>query len=122
VTIGLLGGISEVQIIERREGDVLVLSPVGRIDNETSPAFQTKLLGTVGPALGAVLIDFGSVDYISSAGLRAILMASKQSMAAHGQLAIAALKPVVREIFEISRFSQIVRIFGSIEEATAALG
>jgi anti-anti-sigma factor len=111
-----------VDINERREGDVVVLEPVGRIDNETSPIFQTKLLATIGAKETAVLIDFTGVDYISSAGLRAILMASKQSKAAHGQLAIATLKPVVREIFEISRFSQIVRIFDSIEAAIAAFG
>jgi anti-sigma B factor antagonist len=111
-----------MEIKERRESDVVVLSPVGRIDNETSPIFQAKLLGTVGPAYAAVLVDFGEVDYISSAGLRALLMASKQSKATHGQLAVAALRPVVKEIFEISRFSHIVQIFGTTAEAVAALG
>ncbi|HLY57059.1 MAG TPA: STAS domain-containing protein [Stellaceae bacterium] len=111
-----------MEIKERRQSDVVVLSPIGRVDNETSPIFQAKLLGTVGPAYAAVVIDFTEVEYISSAGLRAILMASKQSKATHGQLAVAALRPIVREIFDISRFSNIVPIFVTTAEAVAALG
>jgi anti-anti-sigma factor len=111
-----------VQISERREGEVVVLAPVGRIDNETSPVFQSRLLGAAGPAYQAVLVDFSGVEYISSAGLRVLLMAAKQSKATHGQLAVAALRPVVKEIFDISRFSHIVQIFGSTAEAVSAIG
>jgi anti-anti-sigma factor len=111
-----------VEINEHRDGEVVVLGPVGRIDNDTSAAFQSKLLAAVAPANSAVLVDLGGVDYISSAGLRVLLMAAKQSKATHGRLAVAALRPVVKEIFEISRFSHIVPIFGTAAEAVAAIG
>jgi anti-anti-sigma factor len=110
-----------VEIGERRDGDILVLSPAGRIDNDTSPAFQTRLLSAVTLAGAAVLVDFSAVKYISSAGLRALMMGSKQSKAAKGRLAIAALGPVVKEIFEISRFSLVVQVFDTPADAIAAL-
>jgi anti-anti-sigma factor len=97
-----------VEIGERRDGDILILSPAGRIDNDSSPG-------------AAVLVDLSSVEYVSSAGLRALMMGSKQSKAANGRLAVAALGPVVREIFEISRFSLVVQVFDTTADAVAAL-
>lgn len=109
-----------MEIGERRDGDILVLSPSGRIDNDTSPAFQAKLLAALTPG-AAVLVDFSAVEYISSAGLRALMMGSKQSKAAGGGLAVAALGPVVKEIFEISRFSLVVQVFDTAADALAGL-
>ena len=109
-----------MEIGERRDGNILVLRPVGRIDNDTSPDFQSRLLS--GLTAGAtVLVDFSAVEYISSAGLRALMMGSKQSKAANGKLAVAALGPVVKEIFEISRFAMVVQVFDTPADALAAL-
>ena len=109
-----------MEIGERRDGDILILSPAGRIDNDSSPAFQTRLLAALTPD-AAVLVDFAQVEYISSAGLRALMMGSKQAKATKGRLAVAALGPVVREIFEISRFSLVVQVFDTPAAALAAL-
>jgi len=110
-----------VEIGERHDGDILILRPVGRIDNETSPDFQTRLLGSLTNAGAVVLVDFSAVDYISSAGLRALMMGSKQSKVAKGRLAVAALGSIVKEIFEISRFSLVVDVFDTPADALAAL-
>ncbi|MGA7873010.1 MAG: STAS domain-containing protein [Candidatus Binatus sp.] len=110
-----------MEIGERHDGDILVLLPAGRIDNDTSPAFQARLLSSLTPAGAAVLVDFSAVEYISSAGLRALMMGSKQSKASKGRLAVAALGPVVKEIFEISRFSLVVEVFDTAADALAAL-
>jgi anti-anti-sigma factor len=110
-----------VEVGERRDGDILILLPVGRIDNDTSAAFQTRLLASLTSAAAAVLIDFSRVDYISSAGLRALMMGSRQAKAVKGRLAVAALGPVVKEIFEISRFSLVVQVYETPAEALAAL-
>jgi anti-anti-sigma factor len=109
-----------VEIGERRDGDILILSPAGRIDNDTSADFQTKLLAALTPG-AAVLVDFSRVEYISSAGLRALMMGSKQAKATKGRLAVAALGPVVKEIFEISRFSLVVEVFDTAEDGLAGL-
>lgn len=110
-----------MEIGARRDGDILILLPVGRIDNDTSPKFQARLLESLTSPGAAVLVDFSGVDYISSAGLRALMMGSRQAKAAKGRLAVATLGPVVKEIFEISRFSLVVQVFDTLAEALAAL-
>jgi anti-sigma B factor antagonist len=110
-----------LEISEQQQGDVVVLGPVGRINNDTSPEFQNRLLGCVGSGGGAVLVDLSRVEYISSAGLRALMMASKQSKAVNGRLAVAGLNPVVKEIFTISRFSYVVAVYETAADALAAL-
>jgi anti-anti-sigma factor len=110
-----------VDIAEKRDGNLVVLGPAGRIDNETSSSFQTRLLDLIGSGVGAVLIDFSNVEYISSAGLRALMMATKQAKATSCGLAVAGLGSMVKEIFEISRFALVVQVFETTTEAIAAL-
>jgi anti-anti-sigma factor len=108
-----------VDIGERRQANILVLAPVGRIDNLTSPAFQERLLAAVTSGAEDVVVDFSGVDYISSAGLRALMIASRQKPTGR-RLGVAHLNAVVHEIFTISRFSHLVPIFLTVEEANAA--
>src|SRR5262249_36383822 len=108
-----------VDIGERRQANILVLAPVGRIDNLTSPEFQTRLLAAVTSSSADVVIDFSGVEYISSAGLRALMTASRQKPRER-RLAVARLNAVVHEIFTISRFSHLVPIFATVEQAGAA--
>lgn len=110
-----------VEIGERRDGDILILLPTGRIDNDTSPVFQARLLASLTSQRAAVLVDFTRVEYISSAGLRALMMGSRQAKAVNGRLAVAELGPVVKEIFEISRFSLVVQVFDTLADALAAM-
>ncbi|PKO38185.1 MAG: anti-sigma factor antagonist [Betaproteobacteria bacterium HGW-Betaproteobacteria-6] len=69
-----------------------------------------------------VLLDFGGVDYISSAGLRVLMMASRRAKAQKGAFAIAALQPLVQEVFAISRFNLIVPCYASVDSACKVLG
>jgi anti-anti-sigma factor len=108
-----------VDIGERRQANILVLAPVGRIDNLTSGEFQARLLAAVTSSSADVVIDFSGVEYISSAGLRALMTASRQKPKER-RLAAARLNAVVHEIFTISRFSHLVPIFATVEEASAA--
>ena len=111
-----------MEIGEQRQGDVTILTPVGRINNDTSAEFQSRLLDRVGSTPSKILIDFSAVEYISSAGLRALMVASKQSTANNGHLAVAALTPMVKEIFTISRFSMVVKVFDTTADAIASFG
>jgi anti-sigma B factor antagonist len=110
-----------LEISEQREGEVVVLGPVGRINNDTSPEFQSRLLSYVGAMGATVVVDLSQVEYVSSAGLRALMTASKQSKASGGRLAVAGLKPVVKEVFNISRFSYVVSVFDTPAQALSAL-
>ena len=108
-----------MDIGERRQANILVLVPVGRIDNLTSAVFQARLLAAVTSSSADVVVDFSGVEYISSAGLRALMTASRQKPKDR-RLAVACLHTVVREIFAISRFSHVVPVFATVEEASTA--
>jgi len=109
-----------VEIGEQREDEILVLRPVGRLNNDSSPDFQARLLAWV-DSNDAVVIDFASVEYISSAGLRALMMASRRAQARGGRIAVAALSSLVKEVFTISRFDQVVQVFDTAADARGAM-
>lgn len=106
-----------MEVSSRRFGDVVVAAPAGRIDHANADALTYALAPTVNPAPtagGALLLDFTGVDYISSVGLRVLMMTAKQMRAQQRGIGIAALQPVVREIFEISRFNLILDVFPTV--------
>ena len=108
-----------MEIGERRQANILVLRPVGRVDDLTSAEFQSRLLAAASSTADDIVVDFSSVEYISSAGLRA-LMAASRGKPKERQLAVACLNSIVREIFAISRFSHVVPVFNTVQEANAA--
>jgi anti-anti-sigma factor len=109
-----------MDIGERLESGVSVLCPVGRIDNDTSPAFHARVNACL-EAGRATLVDFAGVEFISSAGLAALMAAAKLAKAKSGRIAVASLRPVVQEIFTISRFARIVPSYDTVAAGIAAL-
>jgi anti-sigma B factor antagonist len=111
-----------MEIIRKIIGGSVVLAPVGRIELTTADAFKEQLLAALAQAAtgsGAVVVDCAHLDYISSAGLRALVIAAKS---ANGSgLGVAAMPPVVREIYAISRFDTIITAFDSVRDALAKL-
>jgi anti-anti-sigma factor len=101
-----------------------VLVATGRIDQASADAFFEALqphLAACHAGSPPLLLDFSGVDYISSVGLRALMMAARQARASHGRLAIAHLQPLVREVFEIARFDLVIPCFADIESALAGV-
>lgn len=106
----------------RRFADALVLRPPGTLDHLTAPAFRAALephLAHCAADGDRVVLDFSGVPYISSAGLRVLMLASKQARAQGGAIVIAALAPLPLEIFAISRFDQVLPVFRTVGEALA---
>ncbi len=108
-----------VKVGELRLGRYIVLHPVGRLDDGTSGEFQTRLVNALTKAGADVIVDLAAVDYISSAGLRALIAATRHKPAGR-RIAIAALSPIVREVFRISRLHEVIPLSGSVEEAASA--
>lgn len=107
----------------RRFADALVLSPAGRIDHATAEPFREALLALLGTVADGdhVVLDLGGVEYIASAGLRALMLAARQAEAQGATLVVAALQPLVREVFEITRLTMVLMTYSSLEEALAAV-
>ncbi len=103
--------------------DVLVATAAGRIDFAGAQVLEGALAPALvpdGPVRG-IVIDLAGVDYISSVGLRVLMVAAKAMRARKAVIAVASLQPVVAEIFEISRFHHVVDVRGSVRDAIAAV-
>lgn len=86
------------------------VSLAGRLDSATSSSFEKSLQELFGTSGWRVLMNFSALDYISSAGLRVVLMAAKRAKQGQGQLVLHGLQPHVREVFEISGFLKILEV------------
>ena len=113
-----------MDINNKTYSDILVLSPAGRIDHANSEDFRNSMAPFIARCTGngeSIVLDLAGVDYISSAGLRCFMLAEKQAKAQGGTIVVAAMQPVVKEIFEISRFTLVFETFDTVQAAIARL-
>jgi anti-sigma B factor antagonist len=106
----------------RRFADTLVVSPAGRVDQSSADAFRTALAPHLeGCAAGKdrLILDLSRLEYISSAGLRVLMLAAKQAKAQGGTILVSGLQPLIAEIFQISRFTRVFDISPSLRDALA---
>ncbi len=111
-------------VIPRRFANAVVLSANGRLDQDTCDAFRAELMTHVEGSAhdgGAIVLDLGGLEYVSSAGLRCFMLASRQAKAQHGRIVVAALQPMVSEIFDISHFNLVFQVFPTVREALGAV-
>jgi stage II sporulation protein AA (anti-sigma F factor antagonist) len=109
--------------METRTADkALVLTLGGRLDAVTAPEFERKATELIAATPGALIVDFARLDYISSAGLRALLATAKRIKAAGGQMLCAGVTGPVKEVFDISGFSAVFQMHDSVVSALAAVG
>lgn len=106
---------------ERTRGKVLVLKPVGRLDSHTINAAETEMFSYLEQGDTRIVLDLSGLDYISSSGLRLVLMMGKRLSLKGGKLALCGLRPAIREVFEISGFISILTVVATREEAEAAV-
>lgn len=97
---------------------IQTMSLQGRIDSASAPLFEQAVQNLFGEAGRKAVMDFSRLDYISSAGLRVVLMAAKRAKQSQGRLLLCALPAHVREVFEISGF---LKIIDSVDSREAAL-
>lgn len=100
-----------------KKDDVAVVSLKGRLDANTSDDIQVRLLKLIDKGEKLIAIDSTQLNYISSAGLRVILMALKKLKSVNGKLVVFALKDHIKEVFDISGFTSMFPIFETQEEA-----
>jgi anti-sigma B factor antagonist len=105
--------------VERRS-HVTVLAIAGSVDGATAPALVASFREQVAGGFIHLVGDFALVDYTSSAGLRALLETVKETRQRGGDLRLAAVQPDVRRILELAGFTQILKLYGNIEEAVAS--
>jgi anti-anti-sigma factor len=105
----------------RTIGDVTVAIMPPRFDAYTANDVEMVLKNQIGKGTTKVIVDFSQTEYIASAGLRVLLSAAKSLQKSAGQIILFSMKPYVYEVFEISGFTQIFKIFTSQQEALESL-
>ena len=98
-----------MKITQRNEGQSTTISPEGRIDTVSAPELEEAMSNVPGD-VASLTFDFAKVEYISSAGLRVLLVAQKNMMKAGASMSIANVAPAVKEVFDITGFSTIFTI------------
>jgi anti-anti-sigma factor len=108
----------------RRYASAAVLQVAGRLDQDSCDGFRAELGKHVEAAAhdgGTVVLDLSGLEYVSSAGLRCFMLASREAKARQSRIFVAALQPMVEEIFEISHFNLVFQVFPTVREALAAV-
>ncbi len=89
-------------------GTVLEIALEGRLDTMTAPELEAELNQSMDGA-DSLVLDFGKLEYISSAGLRVLLSAHK-AMSNKGGMKVTNVNEIVREVFEVTGFADILTI------------
>lgn len=119
-----------MEFAQERAGEVAIVRLAGRLDSSAAqPAEESfaRMLGEGTPQPAPQLaprlaIDLSRLDYISSAGLRVLLVVAKKVQQAQGKMVLFGLLPNVREVFAVSGFDKIFAIQSDAATAVAALG
>jgi anti-sigma B factor antagonist len=109
-----------MDVAEHEVEGVTVIVLNGRMDSNTSGGLEPVLYERA-KSCDAVVIDLKNVEYVSSAGLRVLLKTAKISRAADKRMALAALRPQVLEVFDISGFTAIFEIFDDVDKARTGI-
>jgi anti-anti-sigma factor len=104
-----------MKIAHEEKDGIICFQIEGRLDAESAPEAETLMKSVLKPGSQRLLFDMSKMDYISSAGLRVILMAVKEMRNKKGKVVLCGLTSYVKEIFDVSNFSSIIPITDSVE-------
>jgi anti-anti-sigma factor len=111
-----------MEIQDERIGNTCVVMAKGRLDGGASTAFADKIGELITSPNPKLLIDFAGVDFVTSAGLRAVLVLVKKVKAAGGSFALCSVQDPVREVLDITGFTSMLSIHPTRADAIAAMG
>jgi anti-sigma B factor antagonist len=110
-----------LDIAEERSGEVTIVGINGRVDTRSARPFQDKLTGLFKDGRSRVMVDCRNVNYISSAGCRALLVACQAAERSAAKLALCNLSTEMRHVFELAGLIEHFAIYPSREEGIAKL-
>jgi len=110
-----------MELITEKQGEVVVFKLRGRLDAVTAPEFEQKCLKWLEAGELHFAVDLGELDYISSAGIRTILVVAKQLKAKDGSLAFSRIAGMVAKVFNIAGIYSMFPMYPSLDEAITQL-
>ncbi|MEM7686149.1 MAG: STAS domain-containing protein [Pseudomonadota bacterium] len=114
---------SSLKVSAEQYADCCLVAVSGRVDHTNSDDFLKDLTAHAEKVArgGGMVIDLGKLDFITSAGLRALLLAQRAVTTGDGKLVVCGIGGVVREVFRISKFDALLNVSSSTEEAMAQI-
>jgi anti-sigma B factor antagonist len=106
-----------MEIVTAKQNDISIFKLQGRLDSNTAPEFEETIFNDIKAGTLKMVVDFGNLDYISSAGLRVILKATKELKRSEGSFVLCDMKDYVKEVFEISGFDSFLPIVSDMDAA-----
>lgn len=106
-----------MKIIRETVGDVLVVNPEGRLDANSSETFEKLVVEAMDDGVERILFDLSALVYISSCGLRVILLTAQRLQKGPGRMALCHLSEHVSEVFKLAGLTRILDIESSRELA-----
>lgn len=100
---------------------IRIISPRGQLNSNNAGEVENEILAWIGAGERKMVLDMEHLEYISSAGLRVVLVAAKKLRQEKGQLVLCALSPSTQEVFEISGFLTILDVVPTRAEALARI-
>ena len=90
------------------DGTTLTIEIIGRLDTTTAPQLEEEITASIS-GINKLVLDFGQLEYISSAGLR-VLLKSQKAMSRQGKMVIVNASETIREVFELTGFMDILTL------------
>jgi len=110
-----------MEIIQNIKEEITIINLIGRLDTTNYQELEKALLELINNKQIKIAVNCSQLDYISSSGLRILLMGLKKISGSGGTFVLCCLKDNIREIFEISGFNSIFEIFDTEENALVAI-
>lgn len=105
----------------RNESGVIVGSVSGRLDTATAAAFDQRCRQEIASNKLSVVLDLSELTYISSAGLRSLLVAAKTVSGVGKKIALSGAQKAVKDVLDLSGFSKTLAVYEKLEDAIAAV-
>lgn len=109
-----------MQVILTERDDTTIFTIAGSVDSLNADQLSATFAPPIAQGRVRLVADFSSVNYTSSAGLRSLLGAVKESRRGGGDLRIAGLQPQVERVLAIAGFTSIIKVFPDVEAAVAS--
>jgi anti-sigma B factor antagonist/stage II sporulation protein AA (anti-sigma F factor antagonist) len=109
-----------MELQTRDIANVRLIHVAGRVDLTTAQSFQDLLLPKLSDCSGEsqkALLDLSGVHYMSSAGLRVLLLASRQCQQQQGEFVLAALPAFLQDVFRVTHFNDLFQVFATVPAA-----
>ena len=109
-----------IQVDVSNQDETTVVAVTGAVDGGSAPGLQTQLLPLLQPS-GALVLNLGGVNYMSSAGLRVLLLLYRQAMTGKGRVVLAGLAESIKDTMTITGFLKFFTVADNVEQALVAL-